>query len=46
FEGVTHASGEHSQCYSKVRNIIAQEISEPVLNNKEQVVFDVVDTKS
>ncbi|GJT26822.1 hypothetical protein Tco_0907097 [Tanacetum coccineum] len=33
-------------CYSKVRNIIAREIGEPVLNNKEQVVFDVVDTKS
>ncbi|GKA57234.1 hypothetical protein Tco_0756422 [Tanacetum coccineum] len=41
-----HASGEHSQSYSKVGNIISQEIGEPVLNNKEQHVFDVVDTKS
>ncbi|GJW51866.1 hypothetical protein Tco_0093217 [Tanacetum coccineum] len=41
-----HASGEHSQCYSKVRNIIAQEIGEPVLNNKDQHVLDVIDTKS
>ncbi|GJT22265.1 reverse transcriptase domain-containing protein [Tanacetum coccineum] len=41
-----HASGEHSQCYSKVGNIIAQEIGEPILNNKEQHVLDFIDTKS
>ncbi|GKE15229.1 hypothetical protein Tco_1422806 [Tanacetum coccineum] len=41
-----HASGEHSQSYGKVGNIIAREIGEPVLNNKEQHVFDTVDTKS
>ncbi|GKB85580.1 hypothetical protein Tco_0957852, partial [Tanacetum coccineum] len=41
-----HASGEHSQCYSKVRNIIAREIGEPILNNKDQHVLDVIDTKS
>nr|GFB67498.1 hypothetical protein [Tanacetum cinerariifolium] len=41
-----HASGEHSQCYSKVVNIIAREIGEPILNNKDQHVLDVTDTKS
>ncbi|GJV88036.1 hypothetical protein Tco_1531974 [Tanacetum coccineum] len=41
-----HASGEHSQCYRKVRNIIAREIGEPVLKNKDHHVFDVIDTKS
>ncbi|GJY67084.1 hypothetical protein Tco_0469322 [Tanacetum coccineum] len=34
------------QCYSKVENIIARDIGEPILNNKEQHVLDVVDTKS
>ncbi|GKF46283.1 hypothetical protein Tco_0136085, partial [Tanacetum coccineum] len=34
------------QCYSKVRNTIAREIGEPILNNKDQQVFDVIDTKS
>ncbi|GKA51864.1 hypothetical protein Tco_0745060, partial [Tanacetum coccineum] len=33
-------------CYSKVGNIITQEISEPVLNNKDQDVLDVIETKS
>ncbi|GJV24439.1 hypothetical protein Tco_1377134 [Tanacetum coccineum] len=33
-------------CYSKVGNIIAREIDEPILNNKDQHVLDVIDTKS
>ncbi|GJT53129.1 hypothetical protein Tco_0988183 [Tanacetum coccineum] len=40
------ASGEHSQCYCEVGNIIAQEICESVLNNKEKHVLDVIDTKT
>ncbi|GJT45151.1 hypothetical protein Tco_0953866 [Tanacetum coccineum] len=40
-----HASGEHSQCCSKVGNIIAREIGEPILNNKDRHVLDVIDTK-
>ncbi|GJR31529.1 hypothetical protein Tco_1107761 [Tanacetum coccineum] len=40
------ASGEHSQCYCEVRNIIAQEICESVLKNKEKHVLDVIDTKT
>ncbi|GKA28606.1 hypothetical protein Tco_0714851, partial [Tanacetum coccineum] len=40
------ASGEHSQCYCEVRNIIAREIYESVLNNKEKHVLDVIDTKT
>ncbi|GKD91791.1 hypothetical protein Tco_1371628 [Tanacetum coccineum] len=39
------ASGEHSQCYCEVGNIIAREICELVLNNKEKHVLDVIDTK-
>nr|GEX33892.1 hypothetical protein [Tanacetum cinerariifolium] len=41
-----HASGEHSQCYSKVRHVIAREIGKPVLKNKDQHILNVIDTKS
>ncbi|GJR74783.1 hypothetical protein Tco_0087148 [Tanacetum coccineum] len=39
------ASSKHSQCYCEVGNIIAREIYESVLNNKEKHVLDVIDTK-
>ncbi|GJR54442.1 putative reverse transcriptase domain-containing protein [Tanacetum coccineum] len=40
-----HASGEHSQSYGKVGNIIAREIGGAFLDNKEKCL-DTVDTKS
>ncbi|GKB31325.1 hypothetical protein Tco_0870726 [Tanacetum coccineum] len=40
------ASGEHSQCYCEVGNIIAREICKPILNNKEKHVLDSIDMKT